>query len=169
MPSQNAHTYLELPPSASVDPAFQQTLNDSLRQIARQFDSLTTGTGIKTNAGGSSGGGSVTITGAQLDLSVPGTLAIDDDVPPLISLPADATPTAIIALVKQASQGGPIQAQINVNGTKYAVVTIAVNQTSGSVPGSTFAKIPANQIITLDIIAAPQSFPGADLTVMIRF
>jgi len=164
MPNQNAQTYLELPLSGNVDAAFQANLNDTLRQIALKLDSKSGG----TSSSGKSSGGASTLSGGELILSVPGTLAIKSNVAPLASLPADITPVEILALVKQAPQGGKIQFQLNSAGNNYNTGTIAANQVSGD-QTSGFAVIPAGSLITLDITDVPQTFPGADLSVIVRF
>lgn len=167
MPSQSAHTWLEIPSNPAVDAGFQRALSDSLRQIARQFDALSTGGGVRVQT--KRRGGAFTVNGAELVLSMPGTLAIMSNAAPLVSLAADTTPTEIVALVKQAPLGGKIQVQLNVDGAKYGLVEIAENQTSGDVSGSSFAAIGADKLITLDVAAVGLAFPGSDLSVIVRF
>ncbi len=167
MPSTNAHTWLELPPNKNVDPAFLRQVNDSMREIARQLDSIG---GASSSAAPAAGGSTPAqaITGGEAVLSVGGTLAIQSNAAPLLTVPA-ITPVSITALVKQAPQGGSVQVQLNVAGQKYLTVTVAQGQTSGSATGSSFAAIAAGSLLTMDIVAVGTTFPGSDLSLIVGF
>jgi hypothetical protein len=164
MPSTKAHTWLELPPNPKVDPAFLRQINDSMREIARQLDSASHGSAPSVSAGSPV---SQSITGEAV-LSVGGTLGIQSNAAPLLTVPA-ITPVAITALLKQPPQGGQVQVQLNAAGSKFITVTVAEGQVSGSAPGSSFAAIAGGSLLTLDIVAVGTTFPGSDLSLIVSF
>lgn len=167
MPRTNAHTALELPKTDKVDPAFQRALNRSFLEISRQLDSLGAGSGARSVR--ASGSGGVTVVGSELVLSKPGMLAIEDNVFPLVSLPGDATPSAIIGLVKRAPVGGDIKVLLQVDGEDYFTLTIPENQTEATQTGG-FSAIGADLLVTGDITSVGiTTVPGADLTLIVRF
>ena len=101
----------------------------------------------------------------QLILSVPGALTVLANAAPLISLPVDATPTSIVALVKTAPSGGACNWKVSAAGLTIgagaiASGTTAVTQTAG------LQQIPKDVAITLAIGNAAGAH---DLTVMVRF
>ena len=116
--------------------------------------------------------GDTVAAGAQaqaLILSVPGTLSIRSDAAPLVSLPEAKTPTGVVALVKQAPTGADLTCELSVAGSEWASVTIPDGETEARLGASGLRQIGADQLIVLDITAVGTTFPGADLTVMIRF
>ena len=116
------------------------------------------------------GGAVAAATQAQaLILSVPGTLSIRSDAAPLVSLPEAKTPTGVVALVKQAPAGADLTCELAVAGSEWASVTIPDGETEARLGGSGLRQIGADQLIVLDITSVGTTFPGADLTVMIRF
>jgi hypothetical protein len=161
MPSTKAHTDLELPPFSEVDAGFQRSLNDSLRQIARQLDGIGTATAQAVNRGSSAG--------TQLILTAPGTLAIMSSVTPLVSVANMAAPMEVLAYLKQPAQGGSVTLQVNADGAKYFALTIPQGQTKADQSGGNFAQIAAGAVISVDITGVGGTFPGADLTVILRF
>lgn len=132
----------------------------------------------RASAAGSSGGGGAAAGGStsttsggdasMLVLTVPGTLSIRSSAAPLVSLPEGREVAEILALVKQAPAGADIRLDLLVNNAKYATVTTAKDATAGKV-NSGLKAIAKDQVIALDIVAVGTVFPGADLTVMIRF
>jgi hypothetical protein len=142
-------------------------LNDRLRRIGTILGALT---GSSTVSSGSTASGSVN----QIVLTVPGILAIQSNVAPILELAAAQTFSTIVALVKTAPIGSPITLQLYVSGAAWGpVVTIAAGALSGSGSISGAGPIPANAIIRLDITGVGAtltgvSFPGSDLTVLVR-
>lgn len=104
-----------------------------------------------------------------LILAVPGTLSIRSDAAPLVSLPAAKTPAGVVALLKQAPAGADLTCELSVGGAQWASLTIPDGETEARVGSSGLGRIEADQLIVLDITAVGTTFPGADLTVMIRF
>jgi hypothetical protein len=157
--SSNAIGNLEIP-SLSLGP-----LNDRLRRIGQLLASgkLTSSTGL---AGSSLAG--------QLEFTVPGILAIESDVCPVLTLPADQTFSELLAFVKSAPIGSPLTVQMYVGGTAWGpALSIAAGSKTAKASLTGNAKITADSIIRLDItgvgaLLTGVSFPGSDLTVLIR-
>jgi hypothetical protein len=62
-----------------------------------------------------------------------------------------------------------VQLQLNVNGNLYCPLTFAASASvSNSVAGKTLAPLAAGSQVTLAILSVGQTYPGADLTVLIR-
>jgi hypothetical protein len=170
MPSNNAHTWLELPPSSNVDAGFQTSLNDSLRQIALQLDSISTGKGSK----GTGSGGSTTVatghSGGQYSIQVSGYLAIESDAAPPLIVDTTQNPVDCTAYVNLAPQGGPVVCRVLQGTTVFATLTIPAGATqSNTVKG--LAQLTVGSILSLNITNVPGSGsmqPGKDLTVVIR-
>jgi len=116
--------------------------------------------------------GGAVVAGAQpqaLILSVPGTLSIRSDAAPLVSLPEAKTPTAVVALLKQPPSGADLTCEVSVGGSVWASITIPNGETEARLGSKGLRQIGADQLVVLDITAVGTTFPGADLTVMIRF
>jgi hypothetical protein len=104
----------------------------------------------------------------ELILPVPGVQAVNSNAAPLVSIPTNGTPTAIVALVKVAPTGAGLIWQVLAGVTLIGTGTIAAGTTAVTVTSSLVA-IPANSVITLSITQVGSTIAGADLTVMIRF
>lgn len=71
--------------------------------------------------------------------------------------------------VLNSSSDAPVALQVNVNGTPYATVTVPIGQyVSNAADGLTLPPIPAGAKITLAVQSVGTTYPGADLTVIIR-
>lgn len=126
--------------------------------------------GNSNNNGGSGVGSSATgDSGANLLLFAPGTLAIDSNVAPLVSLPRARTIEEIVALVKTPPAGGSLTLRLEAGARQVATVTIGDSQSSGRLNGAGLQPFPANQVCTLAITSVGLTFPGADLSVIVRF
>jgi hypothetical protein len=155
MPVKTASTALEIPATLATVPDLLPVLNDRMRRIQSAFDQ---GTTAAVASGGSPG---------ELVLSIPGTLGIRSNAAPLVSFPAQVTPTDIVALLKTPPSGAPVTVQLNVGGQPYAVLSIASGQVQAG-PQSASTPIPPNTLVTLDVTSVGTAFPGADLSVMLR-
>jgi hypothetical protein len=144
-------------------------LNDRLRRIGSILSSLTGGT---TSSSTTSTTASASVN--QIVLTVPGILAVQSNVAPILELASSQTFKTIVALVKIAPIGSPITVQLYVNGAEWGpVVTIAAGAFSGSASISGAGPIAANAPIRLDITGVGAtltgvSYPGSDLTVLVR-
>lgn len=153
-----AKTYLELPPGVFASQP-QQLLNDRLRTISARLDSI-----------GGGGSNTTTITGGaptQLIFSVPGVIGIRSSAAPLVTLASTVNTSSIVALLKQASTEADVKIQMSAAGASFPVLVIPVGQTSANLTVQT--SIPANTPVLLNIIQVGTKFPGADLTVILRF
>jgi len=122
--------------------------------------------------GGSTGTTTTTITASgkrQLILSVPGTLGIGSSLAPLISLDEARTASGLVALVKRAPTGASLRIQVMLAGVLWAAIPIANGAVSATLTGAGLGALPANTLITLDVVGVGTTFPGGDLSVLIRF
>jgi hypothetical protein len=152
-------------PTGTEGDTLVATINDRLRRLQSliaQAPSAVVPT--RTQPVATSSGGAAP---SELVLAVPGVLGIIASAAPLVSLPEDATPTEIVALVKTAPVGAALTLQVLAGSSQVAIVVIAAGAVSASVPGG--ATIPAESVITLAITTVGTTFPGSDLTVMVRF
>lgn len=102
----------------------------------------------------------------MLVLAVPGTLSIRSSAAPLIALPRERRVAGMLALLKQPAIGGDVGLEIAVDGAKWAELAIPENATKAA--GGLAKAIPAEAVMTLDIVRVGLTFPGSDLTVMLR-
>jgi hypothetical protein len=131
----------------------KELLNERLRKLA-------------ASASGATASRVSTAAVEQLALHVPFVLAIEAAAAPLAELPADMRFREVSARVKQAPAGGSLKAEVKAGGATVASITIpagalsAIQPVSGTLPGKTE--------IRLDITSVGLTFPGADLTVIVR-
>ena len=111
--------------------------------------------------------GGISAGGSEIVLSVPGTLGIRSNAAPLVTLATAETVTSIAAMVKTAPSGAGLTLAVSAAGTSIGTVTIADGAVMASV--SLSAAVAADTLITLDITQVGSTFPGADLTVLVRF
>jgi len=110
-----------------------------------------------------------TLSGGQFSFQVEGFLAIETGATPDIIVENTHSVHDVYAVIRQAPVGGPIQLQVNQNGTQYCAITIADGQTvSTSVDGALLPLLTAGARLSLDINMVGPTNPGADLTVVIR-
>jgi hypothetical protein len=63
----------------------------------------------------------------------------------------------------------PVNLQVNVNGAAYCTLTFASGLTTSTVAdGNTLRPLIGGAKVTLSVLAVGQTYPGADLTVLIR-
>jgi hypothetical protein len=149
--------HLDLPYDEHDTRELKRRLNERLRDIANAIRTLSEGgtTRVVTQGGA-----------AEIVLFVPGTLAIESDAAPLVTLGADRTFTELVALAKRAPEGAAIVAEIEVGGEAVAEVTIAADAASGLAEGS--FQIGADAVVRLNVTGVGTSFPGSDLTLILR-
>lgn len=147
--------------SSAVDPGFLASLNDKMRQIQNALASAAVTTTTTTTT--TSGGGSIT----QVTLTVPGTLGVESDAAPSLTLPVAFSPSQMVLLLKQAPIGASVTVQLfaagNAWGPSLTASGLSVTANVASVP-----PIPANALLRLDITACGTTFPGADVTLELR-
>lgn len=152
---------------AGVPASFLAKLNDRLRRISNLVASTSqTSLSSTTQVSGAASG--------ELILTVPGTLAVESNAAAAVTLGENTKFSTLIALVKQAPQGAAITLQLYAGGNPWGPqISIAANATAAQLNVSGVAAIPANALIRLDITQvgatlSGQSFPGSDLTVILR-
>lgn len=104
--------------------------------------------------------------GAGVSFSIPGTLASGANQAPLFSFQESFAPSALDLLVKQAPVGQSIQARVYAGATIVATAEILAGETSGTAIVS--VAIPANAVLTFDLLQVGTTVPGADLTGILR-
>jgi len=110
-----------------------------------------------------------TLAGGQYSFQVEGFLAIETGATPDIIVENTYSVRDVYAVIRQAPVGGPVQFQVNQNGTLYCALTIADGQTvSNSADGAQLAVLTPGARLSLDITMVGPTNPGADLTVVIR-
>ena len=107
------------------------------------------------------------VTGTQVVLSVPGTLAIESNAAQLISFKEARKVVEVELLVKRAPVGGSLDVRILVDGAPMSTVTLLAGQTA--VKSATGFAIAAGKPVRIDILSVGLTFGGADLSVILRF
>jgi hypothetical protein len=74
----------------------------------------------------------------------------------------------LVVMLGRAPVGGPLTVAVTAGGSAVGGVTLPEGATTGTV-GAGLSKIPANSIVVVAITEVGLTFPGADLTVMVRF
>jgi len=114
-------------------------------------------------------GGLRTLAGGQYSLQVEGFLAVQSGATPELVVEAPHAVRDIFAIVKEAPEGGPVQLQVNYDGSPYCTLTIpAGSKISNVVKGFGLPFLGSGAQIGMDITAVGGSAPGSDLTVSIR-
>lgn len=147
---------IDLPPDVRAsDPEFLALLNDRLRRLS-------------SSASGSatvSGGGGTGVT--QLTLTVPGTLAIQADAAPHVALSGRRAVSEVVVLVKEAPLGADLEVEVMAGVRSLVAVTVPAGATAASA-ASAGGAIAADEVVRVRLNAVGTSFPGADLSVLIR-
>ena len=109
-----------------------------------------------------------TLSGGQYSIQVSGFLAVDQSAAPALVVEAAHSVRDVFAILGTAADS-LIQLQLNVNGSVYCQLSIAASAiVSDSVDGSTLPPLQPESQVTLSILSVGQTYPGADLTVLIR-
>jgi len=117
---------------------------------------------------GTTDNGLRTLLGGQYSIQVQGYLAVDHNAAPAAVVESSHSVRDVYAVMGKAADA-PVEMQVNVNGTAYCQLTIAPGQlASNSVDGVSLPYLAAGAQLTLSILAVGQTYPGSDLTVLIR-
>jgi hypothetical protein len=116
------------------------------------------------------GGGLRTLTGGQIMLQVPGTVAIQNSAVPPLDPGATYAVNNIYAYVGTAPTASTaIGLIVTIQGQPYCTLSIPAGSTqSAPVDGSTLAPLQTGQQIGLNVTSVGDTTPGSDLTVVIR-
>ena len=103
-------------------------------------------------------------------LAVPGVLAIQSDAAPVVTLAAESVASSVEAVLKRAPTGADLKLRVIIDGEEWAAITIADGETGAEVATpADLAPIGAGKAVRLDILEVGTTFPGADLSLLIRF
>jgi len=93
---------------------------------------------------------------------------VDQSAAPVLVVDSTRSVRDVFAVMGKAADA-PVQLQLNVNGAAYCQLTIVPGQfVSNSVDGNSLPPLAAKAQLTLSILAVGQTYPGSDLTVLIR-
>ena len=116
----------------------------------------------------SADGGLRTYAGGQYCLQVNGFLAVDQAATPNVVVDSTCSVRDVYGVLGTAADG-PVQFQVMVNGSEYCQCSFQPGQTvSSSISGFGLGALPQQAQISLAVLSVGQSYPGADLTVVIR-
>ena len=109
-----------------------------------------------------------TLSGGQYSIQVEGFLSVDQSASPALVVEAAHSVGDIYAVLGAAADA-TVQLQLNVNGLAYCQLLFQPNETiSNDVNGQALPPLAAGDQITLAVQSVGQTYPGADLTVIIR-
>jgi hypothetical protein len=109
-----------------------------------------------------------TLSGGQYCIQVEGFLSVDQSAAPALVVDT-AHSVGDIYAVLGASADASVQLQLNVNGSAYCQLVFQANETiSNDVSGQGAPPLAAGDRITLAVQSVGRTYPGADLTVIIR-
>ena len=166
MPTFTTSTSLEMPPAKGLSQEALAALNERFLVISSL---LGNGAAVSPPSAQASARPTATVSsGGEVVLSVPGTLGIQTNAAPLVSLRAAVTPVSLVALLKQAPQGAPVTIQVCVGGANWATLAIANGAVSATSPAGLGA-IAAGALVTLNITTVGTVFPGSDLSVLVQW
>ncbi len=109
----------------------------------------------------------VTVTGGQVVFSVPGILAIESDAAPLVAFKENRNVTEVALLAKQAPAGAQLALAIVVSGV--SVATVALPDGQSAITSTVAFAIGAAAPVRIDVTGVGTTFPGADLSVILRY
>ena len=93
---------------------------------------------------------------------------MDQNAAPALVIDSSHSVRDVYAVLGKAADA-PVQLQLNVNGTPHCQLTIIPGQlVSNSVDGLSLPYLVAGAQLTLSILSVGQTYPGSDLTVLIR-
>ncbi len=109
-----------------------------------------------------------TLSGGQYSIQVEGFLAVDQSATPPLVVEGSHAIRDIYAILGKAADA-PISLQLRLDGADYCRLDFAAGQfVSSVVDGLTVSPLTAGSKITLAVLQVGQSYPGGDLTVLIR-
>jgi hypothetical protein len=109
-----------------------------------------------------------TLSGGQYCIQVEGFLAVDQSAAPALVVDAAHSVGDVYAVLGTAADA-TVQLQLNRNGIAYCQMMFQANETiSNDVSGRILPPLAAGDQITLAVQSVGQTYPGADLTVIIR-
>jgi hypothetical protein len=109
-----------------------------------------------------------TLSGGQYSIQVQGYLAVDQNAAPALVIDSSHSVRDVFAILGKPADAS-VQLQLTAGGTVYCQVTIAPGQVvSNTVLGNSLPPLMSGTQVTLAILSVGQTYPGSDLTVLIR-
>jgi hypothetical protein len=109
-----------------------------------------------------------TLSGGQYAIQVDGFLAVQQSVAPAIVTEASHAVRDVFAILGTVADA-PVALQVNVDGTAWCTLTVATGMsTSQAVSGLVLGPLQMGAKLTLSVLSVGQTYPGADLTVVVR-
>ena len=109
-----------------------------------------------------------TLSGGQYSIQISGFLAVQQVAAPPLVVEASHAVRDVFAVVGTVADA-PIALQLSVDGATWCTLTIpAGSVTSPAVSGTAVAALAVGAKLTLSVMTVGQTYPGADLTVVVR-
>jgi len=109
-----------------------------------------------------------TLSGGQYTIQVDGFLAVDSSVGPAVIVDAQHAVRDVYAILGTAADS-VVSAQLNVNGAAYCTLTFPQGAiVSNAVVGLGRTPLQQGDQLTVSVLAVGSTYPGADLTVVVR-
>jgi hypothetical protein len=109
-----------------------------------------------------------TLSGGQYSIQVDGFLAVEQHAAPALVVDAPHAVRDVFAILSTAADA-PVSLQLDVDGTAWCGLTIpAGSLVSAAVDGSTLGTLTAKSKMTMSVLSVGQTYPGTDLTVVVR-
>jgi hypothetical protein len=109
-----------------------------------------------------------TLSGGQYAIQVDGFLAVQQSAAPVLVTEAAHSVRDVFAVLATVADA-PVTLQVNVDGAAWCSLTVAAGMTtSPAVSGLMLGPLQAGKKLTLSILSVGQTYPGADLTVVVR-
>lgn len=110
-----------------------------------------------------------TLSGGQYSIQVSGYLAVDELAAPPLIVEAPHAVRDVYAVLGRVADS-PVQVRLNVNGATYCTLTFpaAGVNVSDAADGNALPPLQTGSKVTLSVLSVGATYPGADLTVLIR-
>jgi hypothetical protein len=109
-----------------------------------------------------------TLSGGQYSIQVDGYLAVESSVAPALVVEAAHSVRDVFAVMGSVADA-EVRLRLDVDGSPYCTLSIpAGTTTSAAVDGNVVGPLAAGGKLTLAVLAVGQTYPGANLTVLIR-
>jgi hypothetical protein len=109
-----------------------------------------------------------TLSGGQYTIQAAGFLAIEQSAAPALVIEASHTVRDVFAVLGTAADAA-VSIRLNVDGAPYCELTFAAGAlVSNSADGNALPPLAGGSKLTLSILSTGQTYPGADLTVIVR-
>jgi hypothetical protein len=109
-----------------------------------------------------------TLSGGQYSIQVDGYLAVEERVAPALVVEAGHSVRDVFAVLGTAADA-EVRLRVDMDGTEYCTLSIPAGMTtSAAADGSVAGPLAAGAKLTLAVMAVGQTYPGANLTVLIR-